>query len=396
MAEILTSKEDELVMKLLHYFITEKNYTPIVLHGANNEIWLENFDNEYKIVRIVSNYIHNNEQFQVDLYKTKQIMHSISKKTLSPSINTLSIFINLGENVEFKKIEIDNNIQCADIKKISDLKKYNFITEIFPDIVNKTKFTEKGMELFAKITGDITAKTEVNAKKAEDVFKSKRPYITYGILAINAIIFVLTFLYNVKNGNSLLESLLGNSNAALKLFGGMKGTLVINGDYYRLLTAAFNHVGLLHLVFNSYALYVIGSQLESYIGKIKYLIIYILTAVFGNLLSLALVSKDIFSAGASGAIFGLLGALLYFGYHYRVYLGTVIRSQIIPLIAINLMIGFMVSEINNAAHIGGLIGGFLALQALGVKYKSTKTDIINGIILLTIYAGFLIYIGFFR
>ncbi len=394
MTQLVASKEDELIMKLLHYFITEENYTPIVLHGANNEIWLENFDNEYKIIRIVSNYIHNNEQFQVDLYRTKQIMHSISKKTLSPSLNTLSLFINLGENVEFSKLEIDDSISCADIKKISDLKKYKFITETFPDIITKTKFTEKGMELFAKITGDITAKTEVNAKKAEDIFKPKRPYVTYGILIINVVIFALTLLYNLKNGNGLIESILGNSKAALKIFGGLEPTLVLNGQYYRLITSAFNHIGLLHLLFNSYALYVIGSQLESYVGRIKYAVIYLTSAILGNLLSLALVSG--WSAGASGAIFGLLGALLYFGYHYRVYLGTVIRSQIIPLILVNLAIGFMVPEINNAAHIGGLIGGFLILQALGVKYKSTKSDEINGVILFTIYTAFLTYIAFFR
>jgi len=394
MAQSLTTKEDELVMKLLHYFITEGDYTPIVLHGANNEIWLENFDSEYKIVRIVSNYIHNNEQFEVDLLKTKQIMHSISKKTLSPSLNTLSIFINLGDNVEFNKIEIDDNIMCADVKKLSDLKKYDFITEIFPDIINKTKFSEKGMELFAKITGEITIKSEKNAEKAEDVFKPKKPYITYGILLINLVIFILTFFYNVQNGNGLIDSLLGNSHAALKTFGGLEPSLVKSGQYYRLITSAFNHIGLFHLLFNSYALYVIGSQLESYIGRTKYLIIYLASAIFGNLLSVALVSG--WSAGASGAIFGLLGALLYFGYHYRVYLGTVIKSQIIPLILINLTIGFLSPEINNAAHIGGLIGGFLGLQALGVKYKSTKTDKINGIILLTIYTGFLVYISFFR
>ncbi len=396
MASSITSREDELVMKLLHYFITEKNYTPIVLHGANNEIWLENFDNEYKIVRIVSNYIHNNEQFQVDLYKTKQIMHSISKKTLSPSINTLSLFINLGDNVELKKLEIDENIMCADIKRISDLKKYNFITDIFPDIISKTKFTEKGMELFAKITGDITAKTEVNAKKAEDVFKPKRPYVTYAILTINVVIFTLTFLYNLRNGNGIIESLLGNSDAALKLFGGMKPERVLNGEYWRLITSAFNHIGLLHLLFNSYALYVIGSQVESYVGRTKYTIIYLLSAIFGSLLALSFADPTKYGAGASGAIFGLLGALLYFGYHYRVYLGTVIKSQIIPLILINLAIGVSVSSISNSAHIGGLIGGFLTMQALGVKYKSTKTDIINGIVLITIYSAFLIYIGFFR
>lgn len=389
----LTSKEDELVMKLLHYFITEENYTPIVLRGANNEIWLENFDSDYKIVRIVSNYIHNNEQFKLDLFKTKQIMQTIRKKTLSMSLNTLSIFINLGDNVEFNKLEIDDDIACCEIKKISDLKKYEFITSTFPDIIKKTKFAEKGMSLFAKITGDITSKTERSAKAAEDVFKPKTPYVTYVILAINVIVFVLTFLFNIKN-NDIMSSLMGNSEAALDTFGGLNRELVKSGEYYRLITSAFNHVGIFHLLFNSYALYVVGSQLEGFVGKVKYIIIYLSSAILGNLLSMAFVSG--WSAGASGAIFGLLGAVVYFGLHYRVYLGTVIKSQILPLIVLNLVIGFLSPEINNAAHIGGLIGGFVTLQALGVRNKSTKTDRTNGIILTLIYLGFLIYIAFFR
>ena len=75
--------KDEMVMKLLHYFITEKNYNPVVLHGAQEEIWLENMDNDYKIVRIVSNYIHNNEQLDFDLFKTKRIVNNIKKKTFN-------------------------------------------------------------------------------------------------------------------------------------------------------------------------------------------------------------------------------------------------------------------------------------------------------------------------
>ena len=75
--------KDEMVMKLLHYFITEKNYNPVVLHGAQEEIWLENMDNDYKIVRIVSNYIHNNEQLDFDLFKTQKIVSNIKKKTLN-------------------------------------------------------------------------------------------------------------------------------------------------------------------------------------------------------------------------------------------------------------------------------------------------------------------------
>ena len=71
---------DELVMKLLHYFITEKNYTPVVVYGVKNEIWLENMDEDYKIIRIVSNYILNNEQLNVDIFRTKRVIKSIKKK----------------------------------------------------------------------------------------------------------------------------------------------------------------------------------------------------------------------------------------------------------------------------------------------------------------------------
>ena len=103
---------------------------------------------------------------------------------------------------------------------------------------------------------------------------------------------------------------------------------------------------------------------------------------------------DYASIGASGAIFGLMGSLLYFGYHYRVYLGTTLKSQIIPLILVNLVYGSIVSEIDNFSHIGGLIGGFLITMALGVKYKSNTSEKVNGIIITTIFSIFMLYMAF--
>ena len=75
--EQLLDSKNMLVMKLLHYFIIDKNYNPIILQGAENEIWLENMNEDYKIVRIVSNYIHNDEQFNFDMFKTKRIVKKI-------------------------------------------------------------------------------------------------------------------------------------------------------------------------------------------------------------------------------------------------------------------------------------------------------------------------------
>ena len=76
---ITLNKNDEIVMKLLHYFITIQGYNPVVLHGAKDEIWLENNEADYKIIRIVSNYIHNDEQLNFDIFRTKQILKRIKK-----------------------------------------------------------------------------------------------------------------------------------------------------------------------------------------------------------------------------------------------------------------------------------------------------------------------------
>ena len=125
MATLKIKKDEEMVMKLLHYFITEKNYNPIVLHGAKDEIWLENMDEDYKIIRIVTNYIHNDEQIQLDLFKTEQVIKQIKKKTFSFKVKAINIFLNLNEGINLEELE-DNNLLIANIKAKKDIKKYDF------------------------------------------------------------------------------------------------------------------------------------------------------------------------------------------------------------------------------------------------------------------------------
>ena len=376
---IRLDNKDILMMKLSHYFITEQNYNPIILHGINDEIWLENMDSDYRVVRIVGHYIHNNEQLNFDKFKLDRIIKSIKRKTLSLKINVLSIYIDLGDNVTLKE---EDNYKSVFIKKISDLKN-PLLLQVFPDIIEKTKFEEKGIELMARITNDINKKNVDKGTRVAKIFDKKKPIITYTIMAICVIVFALMYIL----GDGSLD------NITLLRFGANLDVLTKNGDYFRLITCAFLHIGIVHLIFNMYALYIIGPQVESFFGKIKYWSIYLISAVSASILSLSFNTNTI-SAGASGAIFGLLGALLYFGYHYRVYLGNAVRSQIIPIIIINLLFGFTMTGIDNAAHIGGLIGGVLASMALGVPEKSNKTEKLNGLIVLAIYFGFIIYMAF--
>ena len=371
-------RKNVLAMKLLHYFITEKNYNPIILQGAEDEIWLENLNSDYKIVRIVSNHIINDEQFNFDIFKTKHVLRKIKKKTFSFSLNVLSFYTDIEDDV---KIEKNKNIDCISINEIEDLSKYDFVKAVFPDISNKMEFTEEGFQLFMKITADINKKNKDDSIKVDEIFKPKIPYITWGLIAINTIIFILMYFFDYRD-------------YAIGQYSTWGAGVVVYHEYFRLITGAFLHGGFMHYFFNMYSLYIIGSRMESYLGKVKYLTIYLFSALTGSLLSI-ITNGNIASIGASGAIFGLLGSMLYFGYHYRVYLAQVIKSQIIPIIVLNLVIGFMSNgEIDNFAHIGGLIGGVLMTMALGVKYKSTTFEKVNGWIVSIVLVAFLLFVAF--
>ena len=368
------NERDLVSMKLLHYFITKKNYTPIIVQGVENEIWLENLDSEYKVVRIVNGYIHNNEQLDFDAFKTKRMVKKIKKKTFSLKIKTLNILTDVGENVDRDKTYPDIDIVFfEDEKKIV---KDKIIKETFPDLKDNLEYTEDGLQLFFKITDDINNKNRKDAMETDQILEPKKPFVTLIILGIIGLVY--------------LYSLVSDSNILVYNFGVYRD-FIREGEIYRLLTGTLIHIDFVHLLCNCYALYIVGGMVEGYYGKEKFAIIYLVSALTGSLLSIAMSSG--FSIGASGAIFGLFGSLLYFGYHYRVYFGSVIIGKIMPIVIINLAIGFMISGIDNFAHIGGLIGGFLISKALGINSKDKKSDKINGIIMTILYVGFLVILG---
>ena len=370
------NERDLISMKLLHYFITKKNYNPVIVQGVENEIWLENLEGEYKIIRIVNNYIHNDEQLDFDAFKTKRMIKKIKKRTFTLKMKALTILTDVGENVSRDKTY--DNIDIVFYEDEKELIKNNFIKEEFPDLKDNLEYSEEGFSLFLKITDDINKKNRKNAEETDRIIEPKNPIVTYILLGIIGLIFLYGY---ITNPNLLVLNF------------GLQKDLVRMGEVYRLITGAFLHVDIIHILTNAYSLYVIGSMTESYYGKKKFILIYLLSAVAASLLSISM--SDNFSIGASGAIFGLLGSLLYFGYHYRVYFGNVLIRRIAPIIILNLFIGFTIPGIDNFAHIGGLVGGFLISKAVGVNTRDKKSDKINGIILSVIYMGFLLFLGIF-
>ncbi len=369
-------KMDEITMRLVHYFITKENYQPILVAGLENEIWLENINKKYSVIRINSNYIHNNEQLNFDVFKAQEIVKQIKKKTFSFSCDTLNILLNVGDNVK-----LDNNsYKHISILKVDNVKDFNneTMSKLFPTLKDDKIDAHDEMEFFLNVTHDINVKTEEKNKLYEKTFKKKKIVVTYALIIINVIVFILSYMLGIIDVNMFSMNL-----AALRA-----------GEFWRVITSSFFHGGYLHLFCNMYSLYILGTQLETFMGKAKFLVVYFLSAIVASLVSGVLNGVSVASIGASGAIFGLMGAMLYFGYHFRLYLGSFVKNQILPIIILNLFIGFSMSYIDNFAHIGGLVGGFFASMIVGIEGKTDKTDSLNGIIVTIILLAFLIFMTF--
>ena len=229
---------------------------------------------------------------------------------------------------------------------------------------------------------------DIMAQREEDLkmeFKAKNPIITYGLIAINILVFIALNIYSIKSGTDY--------NRLLSIFGQKDNSLIISGEYWRFISSIFLHGGITHVALNCLSLYMVGVFVERSFGHLKFSVVYFIAGICGSILSFMFSTSP--SVGASGAIFGLMGALLYFGLQrpalFRVYFGY----NVIVTIVINLIYGFSTTGIDNFGHIGGLIGGFIAS---GVVTKSDKAkwylNRILYIVLLVVLAGGGLYYGF--
>ena len=188
----------------------------------------------------------------------------------------------------------------------------------------------------------------------------RRTVVTWLLLAINLAVWVAMD----RSGGSENEDV-------LLRFGALFGPFIANGEYWRLFTAMFLHIGFMHLLSNAIALIIFGGLMERIFGHYRFTSIYVLAGLSGSLASYTF-NPVVIGAGASGAIFGVLGALTAFFLIRRDVLGNVGRQYLsaLGLIGgINLFFGFIIPGIDNWAHLGGLVGGFLLGLALSPRYR---------------------------
>lgn len=254
----------------------------------------------------------------------------------------VSYLMSRGKTFSFHKIILTNNNFYND--------GYDIYKKVVVDVNNLQVIKcDEGCELIAQIVNIVMP----NKYKKPSIKDNYKDYIaTYILIAVNIVMFLLSVLMS--------RNLISIDNVTLLKLGANNSLIVSRyHQVWRLVTCMFLHGGIIHILCNMYALYYLGMQIEKIFGKARFIAIYFISGIAASYLSNMFSNYYTISVGASGAIFGLLGALLVYYIKERNRINKRVIENIAVIIMLNLFIGFSASNIDNFAHIGGLIFGII-------------------------------------
>lgn len=179
------------------------------------------------------------------------------------------------------------------------------------------------------------------------------------ILAINIILFIAMEIYG------------SSTNLLTQLRFGAISNFPEHSQLWHYASAIFLHIGFMHLLMNSFALYVFGAPLERIMGRWRFAVLYLASGIIGNVVSLATHQDPYFAAGASGAIYGIYGAYVYFSFFHKSAFGEMNAKTIQIIVVIGIIHSFIVPHVDLAGHLGGFSGGF-AMTALFSLFKGQR------------------------
>lgn len=337
---------------MAHHLIEYKQYRILTLSEDHHEIWLENIgEKEGDVVRIVRRDLDWGNWVKRDLEHTAMNGEKIRKSLRKRQLKVKSIYIStyppvdggselfqdtvLRQKTTVQPLLLHGNEPGEPLK--SDPLFSQGEWDLPSDVLEANIEWMKNMSMTA---------SQKQVQKERQLFERGKPFFTYFFIAVQLIMF---FVLELNGGSKDPQTLIK--------FGAKYNPLMLEGEWWRLVTPIFLHIGFLHLLMNTFALYYLGSAVEKMFGRLRFVLVYLFSGITGSLASFLFTSS--LSAGASGAIFGCFGALLYFGVLYPKIFFRTMGTNIIAVILLNLVLGFSIPGIDNAGHIGGLIGGFL-------------------------------------
>lgn len=335
---------------------TIEQISNIMLNGA---AMLNNIQGSNAYIFKVFLFESTTDMDKVEIIKQHQVDITLEKRFMK------CISLNISE----KKVEKYFSVPAFDAGLVKSFKRF------FSKDIDKRETSYK----------DIEGVIERRKKDFEIQFKAQKPWLTYIIIALNIFMYGLLQLVAMKTGTVYEQQ--------LEPFGAKVNNLIMDGQYWRFITPMFLHADIVHLAVNCYSIYIIGTQVEKIFGRGRFLAIYFVSGLIGSAASFAFSLNS--SVGASGAIFGLVGAMLYFSLGRPALLKSSYGVNLVTMTIINIAYGFMNKRIDNHAHIGGLIGGFLTAGAVYLAQEKNKKSLLKKVtsilLVVAITVGTLFY-----
>ncbi|WP_078379711.1 rhomboid family protein [Sutcliffiella halmapala] len=376
-------KQDSVFWQLLNSIVVQHQYRIIHITPDQKEVWLEGLENKQApIIRVFRYDLDWSNWLQRDMEKAAFQVTNFKKQLRKSKLRALNVYVSsyppvddwefrvkepfIKDNVEVNSVIVHGgNVQEACQQITSSIGK-----EI--EVQDEVELDDLALQ---QLKQTVLTSSANRMKKERELFQNGKPLFTYFFIALQLFFFYLL----ETNGGSQ------NSETLIK-YGAKYNPLILEGEWWRFITPIILHIGVLHLLLNTLALYYLGTAVERIYGNFRFLLIYLFAGFCGSLASFVFTPS--LSAGASGAIFGCFGALLFVGIAYpKLFLRTM-GTNILVLIGVNLAIGFAIPGIDNAGHIGGLIGGFLAAAIVHLPKHIKPLPQILGFILaisLTLY-----------
>jgi rhomboid protease GluP len=377
----------------LVYSFVRRQYRIIKLSNVPNEIWLESFQNKnVPLIRIVRYDIDWSSWLKRDIEYTWHVAQQLKKRYMKRSFQVLNIYISTYPPVDdwgflvAKPLSFSQSnrtvLQTLLIHSANVQDSLQQLSEMIGEPVRLPSLERHDDPFMAieHIKQQIFRLEREQQEKEKRLFEYGKPVFTYVFIVLQVLMFLV------------LEWKGGSTNPAVLIqYGAKFNPLIKEGEWWRFFTPIFLHIGFFHLFMNTMALYYLGMTVERLYGSWRFFVIYLLAGFFGTLGSFLFTSS--LSAGASGAIFGLFGALLYFGTVYRHLFLQTMGTNIIGLIVLNLVFGLIIPGIDNAGHIGGLIGGFLAASIVHLPRHRLWSKQFVSFVFTSLVAVLGLYIG---
>ncbi|WP_017728318.1 rhomboid family intramembrane serine protease [Halalkalibacterium ligniniphilum] len=351
-------RHDLFFWQLVHYFVTERHFR--VLDMNQKEVWLESEETKSrKVLRVIRTDIDWGNHLKQDASSAVTRFEALRRQLGLRQLEGENLYVTVFPPVDDwsdlreptyadrkKKTKVYTSLLIQD-----EIEREKALMEVgerlhmsLPTFLEAYEDSETLIREYRK---EIKQAANARMKRERELFLYGKPIMTFVLLAMIGVMYALL----ERNGGS-------TNLLTLIEFGAKYNPAIIEGEWWRFFSSMFLHIGFLHLFMNSLALFYLGGTVERIYGTSRFILIYFTAGLFGSIASFAF--NEQVAAGASGAIFGCFGALLYFGTIYRKLFLRTMGMNLLVILGINLAFGFAIPVIDNGAHIGGLIGGYLA------------------------------------